>query len=226
MTAANPALSLDPAFPCLSAESADPHSISLGQQIEEIARELHQRRNAYPRRVQQGLMTRYDAERQIDILHAIEDDLRFEAELAHWSKSAPVGAVMPPDMVQRRDKKSDILGRWRWSDLVNELRREIILRRRFYRAWIDKGSLDPVRARHQLERFEAVHCRYWVDMAHFMPDELWQHRAAIAQHDGPERAAFRMAIRAHRARFTPGTTRAEYATAPAATAAEPELVFA
>lgn len=226
MTAANPALSLDPAFPCLSAESADPHRIPLSQQIEEVARELHQRRNAYPRRVQGGNMTRYDAERQIDILHAIEDDLRRAEALMRWGATAPVGSSMPADLRRQCERADEQISRWRWSDLVNELRREIILRRRFYPAWAKKGTLDPVRARHQLERIEAVHCRYWVQMEHFMPDELWQHRATIAATDGPERAAFRWAIRQHRARFIDGTTRAEYAAPPPATAPEPELAFA
>lgn len=224
MTRDNPALTLDPRWPCLSPESADPHSVPLAAQEAELSRELDQRRHAYPRRVEKRMLSQYDADRRIDLLHAIHDDIAWLAQFARWS--AGTEPRFSHDMTRHRDAAEAAIARFRWSELVAELRREIDMRRKYYPAWVRKGSLDAPRARLQLERIEAVHFLYWVHGRWFMPDELHSVRDRVWTVDGPERALFRAAAHAHRARFAAASRRGDYVDIAPTAATEPELALA
>ncbi len=225
MTAANPALSIDPHFTCLAPESADPHRVTAAQISDELTRELEARRNGYPRRIQKGQLHRLDAERQIDLLHAIRDDFSWLAAFAVWH--AGQEPVMPAALAEKRNAAEAAMLKYRWSDIVAELRREILLRRRYYPKWIAGGTLDRTTARRQLERIEAAHFTYWRDGRFFMPDELHQLRDRIfpAHRETPEFQAYRAAAHAHFARFDRAGKRGEYTDQPSVEG-EPQLAFA
>jgi hypothetical protein len=215
---------LDPRFPCLSPDSAEPDAIPLRHQIEEIARELEQRRAAYPRWVDKGQLAQYDADRQVDMLRCILADLRWNEAIRIWAGQETAEAWA--EVERRRARALEELTRFPWSQLVGELQREILMRRRAYPKWIRGGTLDPDQARHRLERFEAVHFNWWRWGNHFMPDGLTQ--AAIGQ-PGEARDRFTLECRAHRALFDPDGRRGEYASAGASqppAQPEPELAFA
>lgn len=220
----NPAQSLDPWFPCLAPESADPHRISAGAIADELTRELEARRNGYPRRIQKGQLHRLDAERQIDLLHAIRDDFAWLAAFSVWHQSSE--PVMPVSLTDKRVAAEAAIARWRWSEIVGELRREILMRRRYYPKWINAGTLDRVVARRQLERIEAAHFAYWRGGRYFLPDELHQLRDRIfGVGDTPEFAAYKAAAHAHFARFAPDSKRGDYLDQPSI-GGEPQLAFA
>lgn len=220
-----PLIPLDPHFPCLSPDSADPCTISAARIAEELTRELEARRMAYPRRVEKGQMHQYDADRQIDLLHAVRDDFSW-LELFAISKVGE-GADPAPALTEKREAAEAAILKYRWSEIVAELRREILLRRRFYPRWIAAGTLDRASARRQMERIEAAHFAYWRNGRYFMPDDLHRLRDRIfpAHRNTPEFALYRQAAHAHFARFAALGRRGDYAAAPPADD-EPRLAFA
>lgn len=210
-------MTLQPDFPCLSPDSADPDSIPLRLQVEELAHELHQRREYYPKRVAKGRMRPEEAEFQIDCMAAIHADLEALNLYGHEDDAANV---------ERRDRADAMILGFSWQQMVACLRREIGMRRKYYPDWIRGGALDPIVARHRLERIEAVHFSYWYHMRHYMPAELEHLRGRGLT--GPDRSIFMTAARAHRARFTPEARRGEYTQTPSTPPieAEPVLAFA
>jgi hypothetical protein len=225
---------LNPRFPCLSPESADPAAIPLHLRIEEIARELDHRRAIYPRRVDKGRMTSQDADRGIDAFAAIAADLRVEALWTVWGATQPGTAA---DVDARRayrhahDQAAPLLAAFTWSQLVGALRREIALRRKFYPQWVASGTLGKADARHRLERIEAVHFQWWRWGHNIMPDELGpcQREPLKTPLTGASLDAWKATVRAHRTLFDPAGKRGEYAHAGASeppALPEPELAFA
>ena len=209
-------MNLDHHFPCLSDASAAPASVPLRLQLAEIERELHQRRESYPGRVDKGRMTAHDAEYGVDIVRAIAEDLRHQQLLDQWSESFQRTGQDDAEIWARVEAQqltaARALAPFRWAELVTALQREILLRRRYYPQWVAKKTLDPIRARHQLERIEAVHFLYWVGARHFMPDALHGRRDQIWAAKGILRSAWAEAWHDHRAQFDPASDRGAYLT--------------
>lgn len=136
-------MTLQPDFPCLSPESADPADVPHSARREEIARELHRRRPYYTKQIDRHRMTQADADREIDCMKAILADLDGDMQ---------AGNAFP------------------WEAKIHCLRREIGMRRKFYPEWIAKGTVDKAQAKIQLERMEAVHFAYWRHMDHWRPE--------------------------------------------------------
>lgn len=218
---------LDPAFLCLSPASADPATISVRLRIEEVARELEQRRKGYPARMERGLLSTTDAERGLNAFAAILADLRAEEATNTWH-AASAGTAQEADawaaLQLAKANAAPLLAAFTWSQLVSALRREIAIRRKYYPQWVKAGTMNDSDARHRIERIEAVHFDWWRWGRHFMPDEISP--AGIAS-PGAARAAFQSAHRAHRARFDDTSPRGEYAQGTPASlpTPEPELLF-
>lgn len=213
---------LDAFYTCISAESADPETITVQQQLDELDRELHARRAAYPRRIQNGQLSQEEADYHLAEFQVLVDDARARQALIVWhdgGKQAEAWAAL-----QRLDARvADHMTRWTWSDLVAGLRREIDLRRRGYPRWIAKGSLTKDDARHRLERLEAVHFKWWRLGHHYMPDQLAREpwTASALQWE-----IFCAAYRPHRNRFDPAGQRGEYLGRPKQAQAEQQEALA
>lgn len=207
--------SIDYLFPCLSPESADPQTIPTRLLRDELERELHQRRNSYPARVDKGRMHRHDAERGIDMMRALVEHYRRIETMDAWyeGQDTPQGDTLWQAHLKQDAIAEAALQPFRWSEVVIALQREILLRRKYYPQWIAGGTLEPLRARHQLERIETVHFHWWVGMSHFMPDHL-HHKQEAMRKPGPEREEFTRCMREHRARFDYSTNRGTYVAAP------------
>jgi hypothetical protein len=205
---------IDHNFPCLSPDSAPPQTIPNRLLLAELERELHQRRDSYPGRVDKGRMHRLDAERGIDLMRALVEDYKRSVALDLWyeNKESPQGDALWLALVKQQAAADAALQPFRWSEIVAELQREIRKRRKYYPQWVAAGTLEPMRARHQMERIETVHFHWWRGMAHFMPDDLHHVQHKVRQ-PGPERNAYYTACRAHRARFDPDSDRGDYAAA-------------
>ena len=206
---------IDFLFPCLSPESADPQTIPTRLLREELERELHQRRSSYPSRVDKGRMRPYDAERGIDIMRGLVEDRKTCEALDLWyeQQDTPQGDDLWNALNRQEAIADAALQSFRWSEVIIALQREILLRRKYYPQWIAGGTLEPLRARHQLERIEAVHYYWWVGMHRFMPDHLHNKQDAMRQ-PGPEREEFTRCIREQRNRFDYSTRRGTYVAAP------------
>jgi hypothetical protein len=219
---------LDPTFPCCSPTSANPDTIPARAQAHELSRELDRRRVNYARHVDQHTMTQGDADRLIDVMRVLHDYTLWQADAAAWMERAHPSERMQPEMLARRTRSLDAIREWRWSDLVAELRREILNRRKKYPRWIAGGTLAPLDAQHQLERLEAVHFRLWRQAELFMPDNLFSHRDQIfgEQGDQVRRLEFRALCRAHLARFDPEGRRGELIDDVAHAGEQKEMAFA
>ncbi|MEV4934387.1 hypothetical protein [Sphingobium sp. LSP13-1-1.1] len=206
---------IDYLFPCLSPESADPQSIPTRLLREELERELHQRRASYPGRVDKGRMHAHDAEQGINLMRGLVEHYRRVEAMDAWyeGRDTPQGEALWQAHLKQDAIAGQALQPFRWSEVVCALQREIILRRRYYPQWIAGGTLEPIRARHQIERIEAVHFHWWVGMANFMPDHL-HHKQDAMRKPGPEREEFQRCCREHRARFDYAAGRGAYVTAP------------
>lgn len=193
---------LDPFYPCLSPESADPATIERRLVLDEIARTMHWRRHNYSSWVAKGRMSAADAEDEIDMMAAIHADLECDLLLERWH--ADRSAENDRAWAEQRARAHERIARFGWTALVACLRREIDRRRHLYPTWIRKGTLDTVTAAHQLERLEAAHCLYWVLGRHFWPDELGAWRPDGPDWSGHQIAAWTATRRAHNNRFLPG----------------------
>ncbi len=188
---------IDLAFPIMSEESAAPLGIPRRQLVDELRRELDLRRASYPARVQRGKMTPVEAEWQIDVLAAIHADFRADLQFDPQSST---------HMALWRDQRAQadaMLNRFRWSDLVEALQREIALRRRYYPQLVAEGRAPAIAARHQLEHIEAVHFAYWLQARRWWPDELDHKRYQSGALTWSERDTYRAAYQRHRDRFEP-----------------------
>jgi hypothetical protein len=205
---------IDHNFPCLSPDSADSQSIPNRLALAELERELHHRRNSYPARVDKGRMHAHDAEQGINIMRGLVEDAKaFEAcDAWYAAQETPEGEALWAALMRQQAAADEALAPFRWSEVVIALQQEIRLRRRYYPQWIEAKTLDPFRARHQLERIEKVHFHWWVGMHRFMPDHLHLIQDKIRK-PGPERLQFQMAFREHRARFDFSSNRGAYLTA-------------
>lgn len=203
---------IDWAFPCMSPDSADPGTVTPRQQVEEIERELDQRRRFFPDRVARGQLRAEEAEHRIDVLALVLPERRWHEARARWSATG--GKPDSPILTEMERFGKEYWARRetdaiRWVDVIAELQREILMRRRYYPLWIDKGSLDPAAARQRLERIEAVFHWWWTDWFVFMPPDLTH--AAFHADIRAGRARRAAAWRDHLARFTPDGRRGEYA---------------
>lgn len=164
-------LATDTAFPLHCELTADyigpPYlAVSRTDMMAEVAEELRYRRSTYPKRISLGRMNQGEADRQIAIFTEIAAEL-----------PSPGNDHSEPDPA------------FSWSDKVNELRREITMRRQLYPRWIDspQSPLTKVRGCLRMARLEAVHEIYWYlccfsgidrDMAARILDTRHEQRAA------------------------------------------------
>lgn len=201
-------LALDPHFPCVSSGSTAPEQLPRAALVDELRRELRHRHIAYEKRVAKGRMSQMDADDEIECMAAMLAD--FECDLLEpFSQAQREAAARAAPMLQP----------FGWHGAVACLRREILLRRRYYPEWIRKGTLPAIDARHQLERLEAVHVHYWLYGRHFWSAPLgpWQPTCWTAPAWTPaQHAAWRDALHTHRARFVadPDNHRGHYRDAP------------
>lgn len=148
-------------FPLMSAISRrSPWSIEADEMLLEVDEELAHRRTFYKRLVDRGQLGEEEAVRHIAVLLAIRSDLA-----GHWDRSVA------------------------WEAKVRELRRELQLRRNAWPKRIASAAhpLSADEARRRMERLDALHVRYWMD--------LWFHdgtRDDMRRH-GAEREAWERA---------------------------------
>lgn len=133
-------------FPLMSplAERA-PHALPPDELVAEIEAELDYRRTVYGRQVNRNAMAPADALARIETIEAIRDDLRFVYDNAT--------GTWPGLRVD-------------WTTKVRELRRELAIRRGSWprRVANPADPLDQPTAALRLERLDAVHYRYWMDL--------------------------------------------------------------
>jgi len=187
-------MSFDLFFPCMSPESADPLAVPKQLIVEELARELHMRRQHYPDRVAKGKMTREDASHQISMMTAIHADFAVDLLLAPGQEDKAANA---------RRQADERLVPFKWRELVSCLRREISMRRKFYPRLLATGDRSPAELRTQLERIEAAHFYYWALGRCFWPDELEHHRQNPAAMTDADHRLFHDFYARHRAHFLP-----------------------
>lgn len=123
----------------------------------EMAEELDKRVRLYPSQVKRGGLDPIIADRRCAVLRAIDADFAWRER---WSASWTRGSI--------EQAPSDS---WHWVDKVQELRREIDLRRRFYPQWTDptKAMLTPAQAAHKLGVMEWVYQEYWLGLWRYFP---------------------------------------------------------
>lgn len=132
-------------FPLMSDLSVrPPHAVPADEGLAEVRQELAEREGFYRRLVAKGTMAQADADRHIAIFAAIAADLTADARSAGQLPSSTFA----------------------WDAKVRELRRELALRRNRWPKRIDAPSdpLDQATAVRRMERLEAVHFRYWVEL--------------------------------------------------------------
>jgi hypothetical protein len=101
----------------------------------ELAREREQRARLYPQRVDQGRMTAADANRELEVIAAIAEDL---------DRMAAIG-ITPP------------ASNWfSWHDRRAAIDRELRWRRQQYPQWIESGRLGAADAEHRIACLEAI----------------------------------------------------------------------
>lgn len=135
---------LDFDFPIMSDLSVrPPHAVPAEEMRAEIEQELADRRGFYRRLVAKQTMTQEDADRHIAIFEAIAADLAWHADEQDEGGTAHS-----------------------WDAKVRELRREIALRRNRWPKRIASPSdpIDAAGATRRMERLEAVHFKYWIDL--------------------------------------------------------------
>jgi len=195
----------DPYFPCLSPESATPRNLPAAALLEELERELQQRRAYYPGRVEKGIMDREAAEQGIDLMQLLAEDVRVDMILDTMFADMPDGVTPPVEawapLQRQQEVAAALVKATSWADIIARLQQEITQRRHYYPIWVTKKTIDQATARAQLERIEAVHYRWWVLGHHF--------RADIADRD-----AWRSAWRDHASRFDPSSDRGAYRPVP------------
>ncbi|MCW2391968.1 hypothetical protein [Sphingobium sp. B11D3A] len=189
-------MSFDLFFRCMSDESADPLTVPKAAIVEELARELHMRRQHYPDRIAKGKMSREDANREISIIAAIHADLAVDLLLTPGSEDAAAKA---------RREADERLAPFSWRELVSCLRREIAIRRKFYPRMLSTGDRSPADLRAQLERLEAAHFLYWALGRGFWPEELTHFRADPTAMTAADHRIWREAYAKHRTHFIPFT---------------------
>jgi|GEM_PF-2229429 len=211
---------LDPHFPNISPESATPRAIADRLVVDELARTLHWRRDKYPGRVAKGWMSAIAADEEIDMLAAIHADWECTLYLERWWSGGRTAEDLRA-LLDREARAAARIAPFGWAALVDCLRREIVARRDKYPARVRKSQMSEADARHQLERIEAAHARYWIDGRHFWPEGLgpWRDGTLGSDPGWPDElfASWSTLFRAHRARFAPGpdNDRGAYADAPA-----------
>lgn len=143
---------LDFDFPLMSEISRrPPYAVDHDELAGEIDTELADRSAFYARMAARAKMSQADADRHIDLLAAIRDDLAF----AYTRDAGWLG--------QRHG----------WDAKVRELRRELAIRRNTWPKRIANAAdpLDLVTAALRMERLEAVHFKYWIELFQFDVDE-------------------------------------------------------
>lgn len=131
---------LDFDFPVMSELSVrPPHAVSVEEMIAEVGQERADRESFYRRLVAKGTMSQADCDRHIALVGAILSDLK-----AGFGSAESFG----------------------WDVKVRELRRELQLRRNRWPKRIGSPSdpLDKATATRRMERLEAVHFHYWVEL--------------------------------------------------------------
>lgn len=152
---------LDFDFPAMSAFSRlPPWQVKLPEQLAELEQEILRRRKAYPLLVDRGRMTGDEAERHIEAFAAIARDIRFEIDC---------DAMEGAEWDRRHARREAELQRcpFKWDDKVRELRREIALRTNKFPGEIERGRITEAEAAIRMERLDAVHWRYWIELRHF-----------------------------------------------------------
>jgi len=122
-----------------------PHTVDGAEMLAEIEDELAFRRTVYARQVDRNAMKADDALEMIATMEAIRDDLTsaYDAATETWP-GRRVG----------------------WRVKVKELRRELAIRRGSWpkRVANPADPLDKATAARRLERLDAVHFRYWMEL--------------------------------------------------------------
>jgi hypothetical protein len=175
-------------FPLMSPLSVRaPHAVPREEMLAEVEQELADRRGFYGRMVARQKMSAGDAARHIDTLTAIGADLR-EPGLPTYS----------------------------WADKVRELRRELAIRRAAWPRRIAKPGdpLDEATAIRRMERLDAVHFAYWIQL--FESDDEFHGRSLAPPHFLPSDGSAMGVIRAYVWRIWDWERRALAAGDPAA----------
>jgi hypothetical protein len=162
---------LDFSFAPMSALSArPPYAVPEAEWLPELSEELASRERVYPVQVRDKRMKADEAERHIAILGAIREDL---LERAFYDNPAwqPGTRFVRHHPAIHYDAK------------VRELRRELAIRRNRWPGQISAKRMDADVARLRMERLEAVHWLYWVNL--FGADDVFNERA----HDKAECAS-------------------------------------
>jgi len=199
---------LAPDWPCLSPESAPPSTYPRRLIVDELAREIRYRRDAYPKRVEKGWMSADEADAEIGMIAAMRTDFECDLLLETWHAS---GDEVDWQALQIcRAGAAERIAAFGWEALVACLRREIDRRRRKWPELVRKGQLDPEMCRHRIERLEGAHLLYWQFARHFWPDQLGPWHSpdwpcpSLGDWSPDLHERWLAAWRAHRARFAPG----------------------
>ena len=112
----------------------------------ELAREAARRKPFYARRVAEGAMRQEDADRELALVAAWQEDLRRMTDPA--CNSAGCGDGAPPAHVLP------------WGVRRAGLSREIALRERLYPRALEEGKLTADQAAHRLDCLHALAARY------------------------------------------------------------------
>jgi len=112
---------------------------TLGDMAAEAEAELQIRIRLYPGMIQKGRLSRADADRELRVMGAIADDLT--------GTLARAGA--PPR------------GTASWTERIQCLRREILIRRADYPAYVERGLVDQATADLRLRLLESIHDMTW-----------------------------------------------------------------
>ncbi|HEY0149888.1 MAG TPA: hypothetical protein VGB70_12905 [Allosphingosinicella sp.] len=133
-------------FPMMSPLSQrPPFAVPAGEYLLELDEELAVRARSYPVFIEQRRMTGREAERHVLLLQAIRADI---------AGAAPPGGHPLP-----------------FEAKVRELRRELAIRRNAWPGQVEARRMDGTQAARRMERLEAVHWRYWIDM--FTADDVF-----------------------------------------------------
>lgn len=136
-------------FPLRSALAVRaPRDVAADELRLELEQEAGRRRKVYPALIARGALKEEDADHQQAVWAAMIADLRRDEGL-------------PTDRYVLT-----------WEARIRELRRELALRRNAYPKWIDSPTnpLTAADAQRHLERLDAVHWWYWMELFAFAPD--------------------------------------------------------
>ena len=143
-----------------------PGDIDNDELLREVDQELDRRRAAYPALVTRGTLSREEAEQHIATWATIRDDWRrLEHRLERLLGSRADGTALTL-------RRAPAAYAGTWDARVRELRRELAIRRAAYPKWIANAGnpLTADDAALRLERLDAVHWRYWMQLFGFTPD--------------------------------------------------------